>query len=89
MTTNTELLKKVIDSLINEDDAGASESFKLYATHKFKTILEGDKADEKDEDDKKDDDCEDKDDEKEDDGDQEDKEDKKDKDDEKDDKKED
>lgn len=63
MTTNTELLKKVIDGLINEDDAAAAESFKLYATHKFKTILEGDKADEekeeKDEDgDKKDEDCE-------------------------------
>lgn len=61
MTTNTELLKKVIDGLINEDDAAAAESFKLYATHKFKTILEGDKADEeedKKEDKDKDEDCE-------------------------------
>lgn len=45
MTTNTELLKKVIDSIINEDDAAATESFKTYATHKFKGILEGDEND--------------------------------------------
>ncbi len=52
MTTNTELLKSVIDGLINEDDESAKTAFKQYATHKFKTILENDDKEEKDDDEK-------------------------------------
>lgn len=35
-----ELLTKVVDSIINEDDAGAAEAFKQYATAKVRGILD-------------------------------------------------
>lgn len=36
-----ELLTQVVDSIVNEDDAAASEAFKKYATAKVRGILEG------------------------------------------------
>ena len=39
---NKELLKSVIDSLVNEDDAAAKASFKQYSTAKVRSIVEAD-----------------------------------------------
>ncbi|QDJ96550.1 hypothetical protein Xoosp13_364 [Xanthomonas phage Xoo-sp13] len=37
----TELLKKVLDAVINEDDVEATVQFKAYATAKVKDLIEG------------------------------------------------
>lgn len=36
-----ELLKRVVDSVINENDADAKDAFKQYATLKAREVLEG------------------------------------------------
>lgn len=39
-----ELLAQVVDAIVNEDDAAASASFKVYSTQKVKSLIEGEKV---------------------------------------------
>ena len=45
---NKALLKNVIDSLVNEDDASAKTSFKQYATAQVRSLVESDSLKKKD-----------------------------------------
>lgn len=41
-----EILAKVLDAIVNEDNEAATEHFKTYATAKVKGLIEGDDSEE-------------------------------------------
>lgn len=45
MDTKTDLLRTVVNAIINEDDTTAKDAFKQYATLRARGIIEGTKED--------------------------------------------